>query len=85
MREKEQSQVSDLGNDLVGSGRDWEFSVKNEDKENMNWNLREQPWAPRVRGTFMHSFLPPLGWIPSFFSSESRLNFVPVGTSFWPS
>ena len=46
MREKEESQVSDLGNKLVGSGWDWEFRLKNEDKEDMNWNLREQPWAP---------------------------------------
>lgn len=34
-------------------------------KENMNWNLGEQSWVPRIRGTLMHSVLPLLaGFLP---------------------
>ena len=59
MREKEETQVSELGNSVDGSGWDWELQVKNEDNGNMNWNLGKQPWAPRAGGTLVCSILPP--------------------------
>lgn len=90
MREKEETRVSDLTTGCVGGD---EIGIQEEERRQglLGTRWTQEEWfggallAPGARGTCMQSILLRLTQAPPFYSSESRLAFVPLGTAFWHS